>query len=1113
MVLATSHCGREPVPRLPSGWERVGGDADSGATTLDITDQDILAIAGGANEWTLVTIGDAGVAGTEQLTVDGGGATPGAAFRNNLVLNSAGVGGGITIAGNLTNTAIANRSITLNGTGATTNLNADILTAGGAVVINDALLVNGTRKIDTTNGGATPGGGNVTFNGAINGANNSPVGGVDDLAVSGNNVVVNFAVGAITPLRDLNISAAEIDLLSGAGTIHGTRNLILRPGTSAATAIRVGGDADSGATTLDITDQDILAIAGGANEWTLVTIGDAGVDGTEQLTVDGGGATPGAAFRNHLVLNSAGAGGKITIDGNLTNTLLANRSIQLNGTGSTTNLNADIITAGGAIEINDAVVVNGSRKLDSTGAGVPAGASITVNGTINGKSSPALGVDNLDVNAGTAGPVLLRDAIGHTIPLHNLNVTGGGGITLKGGEVTTTGDQKYHGALSLDATANTTSLTGANLEFDSTVRSVTANEEHLILLATGTVSPLGSAVPPGVVTARGTVTFLGKVGDANRALASLDVTANDQTDILPPLLNDDQRGLIMLNGGEVTPAGTQMYRSAVTLNAPVIPGDQINSNLTRITGSAITFEKTLRSETEADPNGPEALILRATGTSTLPGSEGVVTFLGRVGDNGQRLSLLDVTADANPLIPLDPTAQGRIEINGGEVTTTGDQKYHSAVRLNATADTTTLKGANVKFDRTVRSVTANEETLVVLATGTISPLGSAVPPGVVTARGTVTFSGKVGDANRALASLDVTANDQTDIPPPLNDNQRGLIILNGGEVTTAGTQMYHSAVTLNAPVIPGDPINSNLTRITGSAITFDKTLRSETEANPNGPEALILRATGTSTGAGSEGVATFLGRVGDNGQRLSLFDVTADANPLNSNVHGRIQINGASVATTGTRADAALDAGLTGANRFDQRYRGDVFLNAPANADPALDKLTTLAGNHIAFGSDAIAPGTDRPADGTIRGSADGVEKLSITARGTATGIGIDVAAQKTAVRFGNAVGDAVNRLVSLGVTAGDGTLGAPGGRIEIRGGNIATAGPNVGERTGVLTTSSQKYTTSTNDLRDGSILIDARAVLDANNATLTLNATDLPLMGGNLVRNDIVLGGGRQVG
>src|SRR5439155_790634 len=215
-------------------------------------------------------------------------------------------------------------------------------------------------------------------------------------------------------------------------------------------------------------------------------------------------------------------------------------------------------------------------------------------------------------------------------------------------------------------------------------------------------------------------------------------------------------------------------------------------------------------------DGEEALIVNARIGTALSGA---------VGDACKGLASL--TTDA----------AGSTAINGGSVTTSGDQTYHDPVTLNAAANSTTLTGVNVTFDSTVRSTTDGEEALI------------------VNARGVTTFSGAVGDASKRLASLTTDA--------------AGSTAINGGAVTTTGDQTYHDRVTLDAL--------GNSTTLTGVNVTFDSTVRSTTD----GQEALIVNASG---------ITTFSGAVGDNSQRLA---------SLTTDMAGSTKIGGGAVTTTG----------------------------------------------------------------------------------------------------------------------------------------------------------------------------------------------------------------------
>ena len=211
--------------------------------------------------------------------------------------------------------------------------------------------------------------------------------------------------------------------------------------------------------------------------------------------------------------------------------------------------------------------------------------------------------------------------------------------------------------------ANSTTLTGVDISFASTVRSTIDGEESL------------------TVTGSGTTTFGGAVGDNSQRLASLTSNGGGTTAI--------KRAL------PVTTSGNQTYTDAVTLDA--------SANSTTLTGVDISFASTVRSTAD----GEESLTVTGSGTTT---------FGGAVGDNSQRLA--NLTSNGG----------GITAINGGSVTTTGNQTYTDAVTLDASANSTTLTGVDISFASTVRSTTNGEESLIV--SGQRHPRHLAAPWGI-----------------------------------------------------------------------------------------------------------------------------------------------------------------------------------------------------------------------------------------------------------------------------------------------------------------------------------------------------------------------------------------------
>ena len=138
-----------------------------------------------------------------------------------------------------------------------------------------------------------------------------------------------------------------------------------------------------------------------------------------------------------LTIRSPTTTGTVTVNGPITG--LGNGSVTLTGGTGTTPItfNAGITTAGNAITLNDNVGLGANVTLDTTnGGGSPAGATISVTGTVN--ADLAANNRTLTLTGGTAGNVTLSGAVGGTQALQSLTVTSANALTVPA--VTTTGD-------------------------------------------------------------------------------------------------------------------------------------------------------------------------------------------------------------------------------------------------------------------------------------------------------------------------------------------------------------------------------------------------------------------------------------------------------------------------------------------------------------------------------------------------------------------------------------------------------------------------------------------------------------------------------------------------
>src|SRR5205814_6331811 len=145
-------------------------------------------------------------------------------------------------------------------------------------------------------------------------------------------------------------------------------------------------------------------------------------------------------------------------------------------------------------------------------------------------------------------------------------------------------------------------------------------------------------------------------------------------------LTTNAGGTTAINGGLVNTDLDQTYGDAVTLGAD-----------TTVTGNNITFASTL--------DGVHSLLVTSTGAGTR-----ITTFGGIVGGTAALTSLAT------------NGGAGETDINGGAVTTSGDQSYNDVVKLGAD---TTLAGNDVSFTLTLDSDNALTPRNLIINTSSI----------------------------------------------------------------------------------------------------------------------------------------------------------------------------------------------------------------------------------------------------------------------------------------------------------------------------------------------------------------------------------------------------------
>ncbi len=710
----------------------------------------------------------------------------------------------------------AGKNLTVNASGATTfggvvsGVGALTTDAAGTVALNAAVSAGSVALNDATtlNGGTVTTTADQHYNGAVTLA--------QDTTLNGVNVTLNNTVAGAG--KNLTVNA------SGATTLNGAVSGVnaLTTDTAGTTVVNNSLAANS------VTLHDAVTLNNGG----VTTTGNQTFDGSLTLAqnttltgvdvlvknVTGGG--------NNLTLNSSGVA---TVDGATgVNTLVSDAAgtVVVKGpvTVGTLTLNDTAATLSGTITTTaDQTYAN---PVTLAGATVLVGPNVTLNGTVTG------GNNDLTVNASGATTVngavsgvnaLTTDAAGTTVVNNTISA---GSVTLHDAvtmnvssspAVTTTGNQTYDGGLTL---SQNTALTGV----DVSVKNVTGGGNNLTLNSSGVATVDGATgVNTLVSDAAGTVVVKGPV------------TVGTLT------LNDTAATL----SGTITTSAGQTYANPVTLaGATVLVGPNVTLNGT-VTG------------------GNNNLTVNSAGATTL---NGAVSGVNALTTDAAGTVVVNNTISASSVALNDAAT-----LNGGTVTTTGNQTYNGAVTLGSD---TTLNGANVSLNSTV---TGGNRSLTVNAAGATTFGGAVSGVNTLTtdAAGTVAL-------NASVSAATVVLNDAA--------------TLNGSTVTTTGNQTYNGAVTL-----------AQDTTLTGVNVTVNNTV---TGGNKN----LTVNASGATTFGG---VVSGVNALTTDAAGTVTLDASVSAGSVD--LKDAATLNGSTVTTTGNQlyegtVALAKDTTLTGAN-------------------------------------------------------------------------------------------------------------------------------------------------------------------------------------------------------
>ena len=513
---------------------------------------------------------------------------------------------------------------------------------------------------------------------------------------------------------------------------------------------------------------------------------------------------------------------------------------------------------------------------------------------------------------------------------------------------------------------------------------------------------------------------------------------------------------VNIDNGSIT-AGTQTYNGPVTLGA--------DTTLTSNNSGAISFNSTVDSD-----GTPRALIVSTSGTTTLAGSVG----------------------SSNPLASLTTNPGGTTAINGGSVTTVGDQNYSDAITLGGN---TILTAEDVVFSSTVNnggnSLTVDVSGTASAANGAITGSGTFIKNGTgrlalnaantytgdtTVDGGTLLVNGSTAAASDFTVNSDATLGGTGTIGGSVTVNSGGTLapgespgILSTGSVTFNAGSNFDVEL---AGITPGTGYDQ--LKVTGAVTLDDPNLNLNLSFTPTpGDRFTIIDNDGTSDavigtfdGLAEEGIlidgdSIFLtSYIDGDGNDVALTLLSNDIDNFITGTPGRDLIFGTSSFFSGNGND--LIQGLDDKDKLFGKSGEDVLLGNDGNdhlyGDRGNDFLLGGAGNdklHGSIGDDILHGGTGNDrlwggfgsdtytfagqfGDDTIWSFANNIDVLDISAFSSFLPSGFGSLDTNNDDIF-NALDDRAS--FSKGRLVADLTFGGPtGGTITLQGVNALTA-------------------------------------------------------------------------
>ena len=594
----------------------------------------------------------------------------------------------VTFSGTLNSAEDAARTLTVTGAAVFTGAVGEDATGSTTLGKLGSLHVTGSSAIDgglvTTTGaqaydGAVTLGADTTLTGTTVTTQGTLAGATHSLEVTGNAVFGNGAADTVTGLTTLavrgtttintdTVTSSSTQGYAGAVTVAENSNLTASTVTFDTT---VDSAADA-AKSLTVTGDAVFMGAVGEETTGSTTLGKLGsVHVTGTSAIDGGMVTSTGA---QTYAGAVTLGADTTLQGSV-----MSFGASVDGTGDATE---SLTLAGAASFGGDVGATHALAALSVSGAtmltadiGVTA-TNVAFGGMVDGTTA---GEEALAIT----GDVSFSDDVGATEALQGLAITGATTLTADIGVTSAT--VAFDGTLDGTAAGEQALTIVGNVGFGADVGAAEALQALSVTGATTLTTDVamaaidvafngtldGTTAGAEALSITGAATFSGDVG-ANNALEALSVSGATTltADVAMTATNATFSGTI-----DGTDAGTE----ALTVTGATSLGANVGAN-TALQALTLNGATTLTADV-----GVTATSVAFNGTleGTTAGSEalaitGDATFGGAVG-SAQALESLSVS--------------GSTVLDGGSVSTTGDQTYTGAVTLGADADLTSSTGA------------------------------------------------------------------------------------------------------------------------------------------------------------------------------------------------------------------------------------------------------------------------------------------------------------------------------------------------------------------------------------------------------------------------------------